>query len=272
MRSEYHGHTGTQNPRRAPDSSATDRTEFVIAAVTLLLGALAIVAGTFDPLWNWLGIGSHENELRGLLSVGVSVFIMLVGILGTVWLLSARTLNKVSSDVSGIVGRVQAHVPSFASAEIVSKEAAFEELELQLQMAATAWNTRLGTGHEPTRYSTPGAQRYVKRIGTELERGLEFVDVAAATFEDDARKLLAISKKSEKGRYQCLLYEQTGPGYINFIVIRLKDGSHLTFCGWSTTLAPGGDRSVLRFRDETVACFFREWHSGLASAADKKVK
>ena len=116
------------------------RAEIGLIILTLLMGAGSIWLGTWDPLWIYVGVGP---EIRGTLTIALSVFIVLAGFLPVIHLQQSRTLADAQKLQQQLLMELKATIPHLSAFEILSADKALAYLAREILAARSVWNTRL---------------------------------------------------------------------------------------------------------------------------------
>ena len=231
--------------------------------VGTILGVFGIIAGTYDPLWEWAGITGVQ--LRGYLTLCASLVILLIGYLLAYYAKLEDIEKSLNVSWREVTAGIQAGLPRIQSIRALSADMALQEVATKLPQAHIALNTRIVSDAVETRYKSKEGQQYEAAVKESIKSGTIFREVVSAKWADYCR---ALSAKNADRQYECRLADNTLPSFLNFIVLEYKSSEREVYFGWAISPARGFDQVCFQSSEERLVSFFRDWHLELMAASE----
>ena len=230
------------------------RFDIICVAFGVFLAAVSIWLGTYDPLWQWIGV---PEALRGSLTTAVSIFILLVAFLLSFYSQQSLMLRQIYEVTSGL--------PHVEFLESMNGNEAFLLLTMRISEAKSVLNTRLFPGDSRSGYSENTMAKWQAKIRSGIRSGLVFRDVLSPGLESTARECLA-EYSGRKGMYEAVVVSSGTAPMMNFTVLTLSDGTKEVWFGWVMSPGYGFDQPCFRSRDARLTGFFEKWFAELFSS------
>lgn len=137
-------------------------------------------------------------------------------------------------------------------------DTAMEYLTSRMPFAHTIWNTKIsGDSIEPR-----DGSRYESALKQSIKLGLDYKDIVSAGFDEYANGLQK-NAQGKKGTYSYKTLTDHPNSFINFVIIRDRNGDEELIFGWATSKNRGNEQSAFKVMDKRIISFFKEYHGDL---------
>ena len=192
--------------------------------ISYIIAAFTFFFGIYDPLWSILNL---NDDLRPTFTIGLSVFILLIG-----HFISVSQLEK---DFQKDISELKMHMsqlPNLNSLRILPNgDDGIKYLSMRIKEARYIRNTRIPVGSS-VKYNTDYAQKYI----SETKKILKDTDVIIRDIivNDNinlATELASLSNR-HPSEYQYKVLHTYTKGFLNFIIIEDKFNISEVVFGW----------------------------------------
>jgi ABC-type multidrug transport system fused ATPase/permease subunit len=226
----------------------------IVVIVGVILSLLALVAGTYDPLWSWLGV--TNGNLRGSLTLTFSLFFLLVSFLLAHYQKLDEIATSVQNFTDGLNKRLKQELPHIQVLRAILADAALKEIAASLGDARVVRNTRILGDKLRGGYQSEEGREYARIFEKRLIRGgMIAYDVINTSWQDYARDLLA---KVPDQHYRCYVVANSLPSFLNFIVLEYADGERDVYFGWAISPTRGFEQVCFHTTENRVVSFFAD--------------
>lgn len=226
----------------------------------LIAAALAvgnIVFGSYEALWELVGASA---EMRGALTLGLSVVILLLGHIVGAAIREAEQIKDITTRLSSFEQTLNNSMSGVSGMRVFqTSDAALSYLIDRLPNAKKVWNTRIpapGVGD----YSGDIARRYAEAVHKAVQSGVFFKEIVGPVFEARAA---ALSKSGDN--YEYVTWDNPNAPFFNFIVVEDASGVREVIFGWVITPVHGFEQACFNSRNQSLVHTFTALHDFMMS-------
>jgi hypothetical protein len=238
------------------------RIELIAVIFSVLLGAVSVWLGTYDPLWTMLGL---SNDLRGSLTIALSLFVLLTGFLITYYLQQSAVLNRLAElgEQLPLVLREEINKqPQVDVLGVFNGDQAHRLLCRRLETAKVILNTRITMGTTVYSITSNSLETWERSLRTAIRSGAVYREIVSDGWQELARERVS-SLAGSKGLYEACWIPYSLPAILNFTMLQHTDGTKEVWFGWIMSPTQGVDQVCFRSTERRMVQMFENWHAAL---------
>lgn len=217
------------------------------------MSVFGLAVGSYDPMWVQFNVNA---DVRGGLTIGVSLFCLLLGFLIAIYLKAQsqeEVLNKNLNDL-------KYQIPQISTFKVLDANSALLYLECQFPLIRSMVNTRIASD-ENAGYSTAQGKSYSAAIEKAIKNGLQLREIVNKPWQQSAeerRKSLTskIAFGPVNGSYEFQVLNTSLPSFLNFCVLDYFDGRKEVIFGWAITKGRRFEQKCFVSDEKSIVEFF----------------
>ena len=230
-----------------------NRAELIIYIITTILAFIGFFAGITTDFFGFLS--KPEYVPIGACYIGILTLLIGDRIANGIALSSSRKEQQEK------LKKTMLNIPQLnIITEFSDCDSAMEYLSSKMAYAHTVWNTKIsGDGIKPR---DGVASKFEGSLKKAIRLGVIYKDVVSESFGDYAENLKMYSE-GKAGSYEFKIMKDCPNSFINFVLIKDKNGDEELIFGWATSKNRGNEQSAYKIRDQRVTSFFKDYHGDL---------
>lgn len=236
--------------------------EILSIVIGIFMSVFGLVFGSYDPLWDQFDVNA---DVRGGLTIGLSLFFLLLGFLFAIYLKSQsqeEILNQTLNDL-------KYQIPQLSTFKVMDANSALSYLECQLPLIRSMINTRIAS-NQNAGYSTTEGKSYNAAIEKSIKKGLQLREIVNKPWQESAenrkQSLTSIILGQVNGSYEFQVVDTALPSFLNFSVLAYLDGRKEVIFGWAITKGRRFEQKCFVSDERSIVEFFESWFYDLYSA------
>lgn len=225
-----------------------DKSRWIIPVISYLLAAISFVFGSYDALWNSLGL---DTSLRIPLTIGVSILILLIGHFINTLQIDEKIYNEVNE-----IRRSILQIPNLNILKILDNgDEGINYLNSRIQNARFIRNTRVPVGNTVA-YSTKYSKAYYITTKKIIQnKDLVFKDIVSSKNIPLTENFKQISI-AFGSKYEYRILENCSKGFLNFMILEDKFNITEVIFGWVTSEVNGYKEKCFVSQDKDLISLF----------------
>jgi hypothetical protein len=238
------------------------RAELIAVILSVLFGAGSVWLGTYDPLWTMLGL---SNDLRGSLTIALSLFVLLAGFLIAYYLQQSDVRDRLTALGERLPSELREAINSQPQVDVLAVVNGDQALRLlceRIKTAEVVLNTRITAGTTIYSITPKSLENWERAMRAAIRAGAIFREVVSEGWQDLARERVA-ALAGYKGIYEASRIPFLLPAFLNFTVMQHTDGSKEVWFGWIMSPTHGVEQACMRSTERRLVQLFESWHAAL---------
>lgn len=238
------------------------RIDLIAVIFSVLLGAVSVWLGTYDPLWAVLGL---SNDLRGSLTIALSLFVLLTGFLIAYYIQQSDVLDRLTDfgeRLPLLLREEMSKQPQVDVLGVFNGDQALRLLCKGLGTAKVILNTRITAGTTVYSITANSLETWERALRTAIRSGSVYREIVSDGWQELARERVSTLAGS-KGLYEACWMPCTLPAIVNFTVLQHTDGTKEVWFGWIMSPTQGVDQVCFRSTERRLVQMFENWHAAL---------
>ena len=204
---------------------------------------------------------SVPYDLRASLSIGLSVFVLLLGFVLAIYFLMAEWTDEIARGNEALLVRMMHTIPQLDHFTFHTGDESMKIIGDQFAKAKIALNTRIFNGDYNPRSNT-GFEVWDRGLRRAVRNGLTYKEVVSR-----GNRELCISRANGaiggKGTYDAVWINYTLPCFLNFVILEYEGGVKEVWFGWLVSRGVGFENYSIRTTEARIVHMFENWHRHL---------